>query len=754
VRIRGDREDVFSHGFICPKGSTIEDLDADPDRIRHPMVRDGETWREVTWDEAFAEIERRLRPILDAGDRDAVALYIGNPTVHNVGANLYVGQVARALGSRNVYTASTLDQMPKQVAAGMMFGTIVSIPVPDLDRTSYLLMLGADPYESNGSLCTAPDFPGRIEAIRARGGKVVVVDPRRSKTARHADEHLPILPGGDAAFLLGLLHVIVGDGLVDLGVVAPYVAGLADVEAAARRFDLDDLARGCGLDAETIRRIAHELCAADRAAVYGRIGTCTQEFGTLASWLVDVLNVVTGNLDRPGGAMFATPPAGGPTTRGTPGRGKGLSFGRWTSRVKGLPEVYGELPATTLPDEIETPGPGQVRALLTIAGNPALSNPDSGRLDRALATLELVVSLDMYLNETTRHAHVILPAPRILARPHFDVPFSQLAVRNVANWSPAIFELDDDEREEWQVLLRLALLLKGTPAGGTDADVAAADEALARHTIDAAMRSPASRVADRDADELLATASAGGTTGSRCGPARLVDIQLRTGPFGDGFGARPDGLSLDVVEAHPHGVDLGPLVPRVPEVLRTSTGMIELAPPPILADLDRFAPSLSRASAAPTPGGGNGGEIEVRLIGRRHVRSNNSWMHNVRVLVKGKPRCTLLLHPDDAAVLQVGTGDAVEVSSGDHRSIVATAEVTDEMRRGVASLPHGWGHDLSDGLSVAATVPGVNINRVIPPALDPLSGTAVLNGVPVTLRPARAATTASPAEVAGAVAGG
>ncbi|HWC66648.1 MAG TPA: molybdopterin-dependent oxidoreductase [Acidimicrobiales bacterium] len=752
VRIRGDRDDVFSHRFICPKGSTIKDLDVDPDRVRRPLVRDGEEWREVTWDEAFAEIERRMRPILDAGDRDGVAIYLGNPTVHNVGANLYVGQVARAIGSRNVYSASTLDQMPKQVSAAMMFGTIISVPVPDLDRTSYLLMLGADPYESNGSLCTAPDFPGRLEAIQARGGKVVVVDPRRSKTARHASEHLAILPGGDTAFLLGVLAVMVEDGLVDTGAVGPYVNGLADVEDVARRFPLDALAGACGIDTATIRRLAHELCAADGAAVYGRIGTCTQEFGTLASWLVDVLNVVTGNLDRPGGAMFATPPVGGPTTRGTPGTGKGVTFGRWTSRVRGLPEAFGELPATTLPDEIETPGPGQVRALVTIAGNPVLSNPDSGRLDAALATLECVVSVDMYVNETTRHAHVILPATRILARPHFDVAFSQLAVRNVANWSPAIFALDEDEREEWEVLLRLALLFKGLTAGGTDTDVAAADEALARHTVEAATRSPMSIVAGRDPDELLETASRGGPTGTRRGPARLIDIQLRTGPYGDGFGARAEGLTLEMLEAHPHGVDFGPLVPRVPDVLRTPTGMIELAPAPIVADLDRFEAALSRLAARAVPRNGDG--LDVVLVGRRHVRSNNSWMHNVRVLVKGKPRCTLLLHPDDAAALDVATGDPVEVSSGEHRSVVATAEVTDEMRRGVASLPHGWGHDLSDALSVASTVPGVNINRVIPPTLDPLSGTAVLNGVPVTLRPARDLVAAGTAtDVAPATAG-
>ena len=720
--VRGDRDDVFSHGYLCPKGTAIKQLDQDPDRVRHPMIRTGDAWREATWDEAFAEIERGLGPIL-AEDRNAVAAYLGNPNAHNLGAMVNGKVLLQALGSTNLFSASTVDQMPKQVSAGLMFGGALSVPVPDLDRTDYLLILGANPFASNGSLMTVPDVPGRLRALRARGGRIVVVDPRRSKTAEEADEHLFIRPGTDAHFLFGIVHTLVTEGLVHLGRAEGHVVGLEDVERVCQDFAPEVVAPVCGIDADTIRRVARDLAATEKAAVYGRIGTCTQEFGTIASWLVDVVNALAGNLDREGGAMFTLPAAGGantgPTKPGaTPGVGRGVRFGRRHSRVRNLPEVFGELPVAVLAEEIDTPGEGRVRALVTVAGNPVLSTPDAGRLDRALASLDFMVSVDIYLNETTRHANVILPVPGVLKRSHYDIALYSLAVRNVANYSPPLVDLEPHELPEWEILLRLACIVAGQ--GSTAEAAATLDDFVLGGLVQKAVGREGSNVAGRDADEIVTELSAGG----RRGPERVLDLMLRTGPYGDGFGADPDGLTLAKLEANPHGIDLGPLRPRLPEVLRTPTGKIDLAPEPILVDVaERLLPSLGRAA-----------DGELVLVGRRDLRSNNSWMHNVEVLVKGKPRCTLHVHPDDAGRLDLLDGGRARVRSR-VGEVEIPVEVTDAIMRGVVSIPHGWGHDLDGAdLAVAGRYAGVNTNLLADGAMvDPLSGNAVLNGIPVTV---------------------
>ena len=711
--VRGDRDDVFSHGYLCPKGTALKALESDPDRIRSPQIRRGDTWSDASWDDAFAEIERGLTPIIEQHGRDAVALYIGNPNAHNLAGLIYNRVLIQSLGSSNIYSASTVDQMPKQVSAGLMFGAALSVPVPDVDRTDYLLMLGANPFASNGSLLTAPDLPGRLRALRGRGGKLVVVDPRRSKTAEEADEHLFIRPGTDAHFLFAIVHTLFADGLIDLGTVADHVDGVAEIQRLAQDFPPEAVAATCGIDASTIRRTAHELAGASRAAVYARIGTCTQEFGTLASWLVDVCNVLSGNLDREGGAMFAKPATGGANTGGEPGKGRGVRFGRRHSRVRGLPEFFGELPVVCMAEEIDTPGDGQVRGLITVAGNPVLSTPDAGRLDRALGSLDFMVSVDIYRNETTRHANVILPAEGALAKGHYDLALYSLAVRNVANYSPPLTDLAPGQMPEWEVLLRLAAIAGGQ---GTEADPAALDDFVVAGLVDKAVRRAHSNVEGRESAELMAT------LGKRRGPDRVLDFMLRTGPYGDGFGADPSGLSLDVLEANPHGVDLGPLQPRVPDVLRTPSGKIELAPEPCVGDVDRLRTSLDRAT-------GNGALV---LIGRRDLRSNNSWMHNLDVLVRGKDRCTLHVHPDDAARLGLTSGARARLASTTG-TIDAVVEVTDAIMPGVVSLPHGWGHDV-DGvdMAVAGDHPGVNSNVLADGTLfDPLSGNAVLNGIPI-----------------------
>ncbi len=720
TRVRGDRDDVFSQGFVCPKGTTIGRLHDDPDRLREPMIRRGDdpataTWETVTWDEAFAEIDRRLGPIQAEHGRNAVALYLGNPNVHNAGAGLYGGALARALGTQNIYSASTVDQMPKHVSSGYLFGNPNTIPVPDLDRTDHLLMLGANPWESNGSLATAPDFPGRVKAIRERGGRVVVVDPRRTKTAAHADEHVAIRPGSDAHLLVAMVQVIISEGLTDLGHLAEHVDGLDALSDAVGPFTPEAVADTCGIDADTIRRLARHLAAAPTAAVYGRIGTHTVEFGTLAAWAVDVLNIVTGNLDRPGGAMF---PLAAHAHRYPTRPGRGFTVGRRHSRVKGYPEVKGEFPVATLADEMETPGEGQVRALFVVAGNPARSAPDSDRLERAITGLDLVVSVDIYLNETSRLAHVILPPPSALERSHYDLAFYTLSVRNIAHWSPPLYD-KGDRPDEAAILARLALIASGA---GSQADPSTIDELVLGGVLDRATKS-GGPLDGRDRNELGSMLEAESPTD------RVIEAMVRIGAYGDLFGAVPDGLTFAQLRDSPHGIDLGPLEPRVPDVVTTTSGQIELSPAPILADLPRLAESLERVSE---PNG-------FVLIGRRHVRSNNSWMHNIEVLVKGRDRCTLQIHPDDASRIGVADGEDAEVTSR-VGTLVAPVEVTDEIRSGVVSLPHGWGHDASGAqLTVAAGRSGVNSNRLTDPdVIDPLSGNAVLNAIPVTVSAAGA----------------
>ncbi|MFC5182925.1 molybdopterin oxidoreductase family protein [Actinomadura harenae] len=703
--VRGDRDDPLSAGFLCPKGATLGRLDSDPDRLDGPLVRGVP----VGWDEAFEAVRDELAGVIARYGRDAVAIYVGNPTAHSVAGPLYGSALIKALGTRNVYTASTADQMPKHVSCGHLFGDPLAIPVPDLDRTDHLLMLGANPLESNGSLCSAPDFGGRLKAIRARGGRVVVVDPRRTRTAALADEHLFVRPGTDAHLLMALVHTLFAEELTAVPDRLP-LNGLDELRALVVGFTPERVAPVTGVPAEVIRRTARELAAAERAAVYGRIGTCTQEFGTLASWLVDVLNVLTGNLDSPGGAMFPRA-AHMPVYR----RRRPFTTGRWRSRVRGLPEAMGELPVATLADEIETPGEGQIRALVTVGGNPVLSAPDGARLDRLLPSLDLVISVDPYLNETTRHAHVVLPPPRPAQTPHYDLALLAFTVRDYARYSPPVVPLPDGRPAETEILARLATL-----AAGTDATPADLDELVIMSTLGKAVAALGSPVHGRNPAELRKVLADGASP-----TEQRLDMMLRLGPYGEGFGADPNGLTLARLrDEHPHGVDLGPLKPRLDEVLCTASGRIELCPPAFAADTDRLAAALD----APRP--------DLVLIGRRQLRSNNSWLHNVPELLGGSNTCTLHLNPADAQRLGITEGARVRVTSrtGD---VEAVASPTDTVMPGVVSLPHGWGHDLPGTRTRVATArPGVNVNAITDDQLiDPLSGNAAFNGVPVTLTP-------------------
>jgi len=704
--IRPDRDNVWSKGFICPKGTTLGHLYHDPDRLRVPMIRDGEAWREATWDEAFTRCEELIQGVLERHGRQALTAYIGNPTAHNFSLGRYVGILVGLSQLPMIYSAGTVDQWPKNLSCMLMYGHMWWIPSPDIQRTDYWVIMGGNPQASQGSLLAAPDVIGEIDRIRERGGKVVVIDPRRTGTADKADEWVPIIPGTDAAFLLAVVNVLWEDGLVDLGELDDLLNGVDDVRRLAAEFTPETVAATCGIPAETIRRLAHEIAAAPTASVYGRIGLCNQEFGTLASWLVDVVNILTANFDTPGGLMFGNPLSWCVAALPNPEFADGVQIGRWHSRVRGAPEVLGQLPLSCMAEEISTPGEGQLRGLVTIAGNPVISAPDAGKLDEALGELECMISVDNSLNETTRHAHVILPGLAALEQHHFDDLIPMWAARSAATFSKPVFPPADGRPEEWEILTRLGGLLAGMR--NEDIDIDAIDDGYFSALAEAV-----------GADPAVALAQSPGR-----GALRLLDLQIRTAPFGDRYGEVPDGLTLEKIEAEPHGIDLGPMVPRLRELLNTPSGKVELAPPYITADLDRLRQRLDREVSS------------LLLVSRRHLRSNNSWMHNVTVLVKGKDRCTLLIHPEDASRTGVRDGELANVSS-EVGTVAVKVEVSDEMMPGVVSLPHGWGHDKAGTrMAVAREHAGVNNNLLAPgDFLDEISNNAAVNGIPVEVVP-------------------
>jgi anaerobic selenocysteine-containing dehydrogenase len=714
VSVRGDRDDPFSRGFVCPKAVGVKELHHDPDRLTQPMRRTGDGWQEISWAEAYEEIGTRLAAIREQHGNDAIGMYSGNPVVHDLGALVYRPVLARALASRSLFNSAAIDTLPKIVSTGLMFGRHfpLAVPVPDIDRTQHLLIIGANPAVSHGSLMTMPDAPGRLKRVIARGGKIVVIDPRRTETAKLASEHHFIRPGADAAFLLALVHTLFDEGLVKLGAAEGRVAGQGELRAIAAGFAPEDVADFCGIPAATIRRLAREHAAAESAACYGRLGTCVQEFGTLASWAVDLVNLLTGNLDREGGAMFTTPAA--PLEAGLP-RGNGFEMGRWKSRVSGQPEVEGLIPSSTMGEEVLTPGPGQVRAMITLMTNPLRSAANSEQLERAFAGLDFFVAIDFYINETTRHAHLILPTPAPSEQSGYEVALYLLSVRNVAKWSWPAVPAPPDRPETWQVFSAIGARLLGMG----HLPEQAIDDFVFRQFAGFAIAD--GRWDGLTIDEILAKVD------GKIGPPRIIDMLLRIGPHGDGFGRRPGGLTLAELKASPHGIDLGPLEPgRLAELIDTASGRVELAPSAIAADIPRLHARIKRRSG------------ELLLIGRRAMRWSNSFMHNLPALVKGRSdRCTLQVSPKDADRIGLAHGGTARITSR-VGSLVAPVEITDDVMPGVVSLPHGWGHDdPASRLRVANAHPGVNANVLTDDrAYDVASGTAVLFGTPVRIEAA------------------
>lgn len=669
LSIKGDAQDSFSRGHICPKAVALQDIQNDPDRVRQPMRRTGDQWQAIGWDEAFELVAERLSAIQAAHGKNAVAIYQGNPSVHNYGlmthSNYFLGQ----LKTRNRYSATSVDQLPHHLTSYLMYGHGFLLPIPDIDHTQFMLILGGNPLASNGSLMTVPDVEKRLKALKARGGKLVVVDPRRSETAAMADQHVFVRPGNDAALLLGLLNTLFEEGLTRASHLP--VNGLEEVRSAIAAFTADTMSARCGVPAEQIRQLARDFAAAESAVCYGRMGVSTQAFGSLCHWLIQLINLVTGNLDQPGGALCTTPAVDLVATT------SGGHFNVWQSRVSGLPEYAGELPVAALAEEMLTPGEGQVRALITVAGNPVLSTPNGRQLERALDGLQFMLSIDLYINETTRYADLILPPTAPLEHDHYDSTFNAFAVRNVTRFNEAVLAKPEGALDDWEIFVGLAKAF-----------------------------------AAKQGTELKATMP----------PQQMIDLGLRFGPYGD---KSEQKLNLAALREHPHGLDLGPLQANLLARLKTESKAVEAAPALLVADLARF-------TAQALPGAG-----ELVLIGRRHVRSNNSWMHNYQRLVKGKPRHQLFMHPQDMAGRGLADGQRVRVQSR-VGSIEVEVAASEDMMPGVVSLPHGWGHARPGvQMGIASAQPGASANDLTDERqLDAVSGNAALNGVPVRVEAA------------------
>jgi len=665
TKVTGNPDHVLSEGYICPKATAIPDIQNDPDRLRSPIKKVGDDWEEISWEQAFSEIAAKHQAIV-AGSKVG-AMFFGNPNVHNYSSSFSTRGLVKAWGAKGIYSASTLDQLPHMICQKWVYGHNALYPVPDIDRTMFMLCVGGNPLASNGSLWTVPNVKKRIQRLQKRGGKFVVVDPRKTETAKIADGHHFIKPGTDTALFLGLLLALDEAGLVNPGRLMPMLNGWEEAWALIHKFNLEELSDYCGIPAADIRAIAAELGSGQPAIVYGRMGVSVARYGTLNHYLIQLLNIATGNVDREGGVMF-------PDTIIDPVERSGTgSYGRYQTRLSGRPEVLGELPAAELAPEIITEGQGQIGALITLASNPVISAPGGRQLDEALETLDLMVSIDMYVTETTRHADYILPPCGPLEKDHYPMFFAPLAIRNFAVYSAPLFEKAEGSKADWEIM----------------ADIAAA----------------------------IGAAKGENAAPEKIEPRVILAQMIESSPY---------DITLDEIEAQPNGYDMGPLTPRLPERLKTQDGLIHCAPEMPMKDLASFRADFTVPA-----------KDAFSLIGRRHLRSNNSWLHNSHRLLKGPNRCTLMMHPDDAAGLGLSDGDMAEVSN--HVGAVELPiEITEDIMPSVVSMPHGYGHGRKGvKLSIAAEKPGVSMNDLTDPAIvDDLSGNAVLNAVPVQIKKA------------------
>ncbi|MFA7553490.1 MAG: molybdopterin-dependent oxidoreductase [Spongiibacteraceae bacterium] len=701
VKIQPDKNNIWSQGHVCPKGTQLGALHHDPDRLKQPMIREGDQWREASWDEAFERIEYLVAGVRKKYGIDAFAAYMGNMSGKGFSSSRYMMLLIQQAKLKRMFSSSTVDQLPKNLSSHILFGNMWKIPIPDIDHCDLFVIMGGNPAASKGSIFAHRDAMKGIRDLRKRGGKVIVIDPVKTQTAQQADQWLPIKPGADAALLLAVAHVLFAENKVKLGHLEPLLKGVDELKTLVEQYSPERVADFCGLEAAQIRQLALTIANAPKAAIYGRIGTCTQAFGTLASWLVDVIAILTANLDCVGGSMWSTQVA--PHLDLTPPYPSNAPIVAPPIRVRGVNGVLGQYPASCLAEEIDTAGEGQIKALLTLASNPVLSTPGSQRLEEALPQLECMVSLDIYINETTRHAHVILPSPSLLEQPHWDVWAWPWCLTSGGHYSPATF-VPLDRPEEWEVMARLGAILGGKTSA--EIDVNEIDNAYFAQMCDQV------GIQQDHAFALM----------PQNGPERILDLCIRTGPFGDRLGENPNGLTLQHFKDAPDGLLFGHAKPQGAAAISTPSGKIELVHSHFINDLPRLNRAIDEQD-------GTG----LLLVSRRHLGSMNSWMHNIDKLVRGKERCTLQMHPLDATAAAVSDGDQVVVASESGR-VTATVEITNKIRQGIVCLPHGWGHHSSEHLHVAQQHPGVNINQLSPGRMvDEASGNAVLNGIPITL---------------------
>ncbi|NQY35175.1 MAG: molybdopterin-dependent oxidoreductase [Alteromonadaceae bacterium] len=677
LSIKGDKQDPFSAGYMCPKATALQDFYTDKDRLKTPIRRTATGWEDISWDDAFTEIAEQFKKIQTEHGKNALGIYLGNPNAHNLGNALFLKPFMKSLGTINRFSSASTDQMPHHVASNFMLGAGMLIPVPDIDRTDFMLIIGGNPVVSNGSMMTAPNVLGRIKAIQKRGGKVVVVDPRRTRTAKIADQHLFIRPEKDALLLFAMIHCVFDSDKVNLRHLDLMVDGIDDLASIAKEYPPEAVAEFVGIDAQKIRTLAKDMMAADSAVCYSRMGASTQTFGGLCQWLTNVFNIITGNFDRAGGAMFPQPAF---DLLRNHKRGYKSSFGQYLSRVRKLPFFNGEFPVATLAEEILTKGEGQIKSLITIAGNPVLSAPSGHKLAQAFKSLDYMVSVDIYLNETTKYANIILPATTGLENSHYDIFFNSFSVRNTVKYSPPLFEKEEYQRSDWQILKEISARMTNTPV-------------------------------DTSSQKITQEIT----------PEIILDMELKNGPYGE------QGMSLKKLIDNPHGIDIGPLMPCLAERIKTAEGKVQLLPQLYLDDLPRLNAVMKQSARDK--------DYPFDLIGRRLVKSHNTWTQNSDRLIKGKNPCTLEIHPEDAKALGIEKGQLILVSSN-VGSVEIEAAITDDIQLGVVSMPQGWGHNQKDtNMSVAATQPGVSINDLTDAQrVDTLTGNAALNGTPVAIR--------------------
>ena len=708
ISVKGDPNDPRSKGYVCAKSPAFQYIYEDPERLRRPVKRVGNKWQEISWDEALDYTASKLIEIRNKHGKDNIALYVGNPTGHEFGVQLYMQLALSMINTERFFSAGSVDQNPKNLSSQIAYGDPWFIAIPDIDNTEFFLCMGANPVVSQGSLFSAPNAKKRIQDLKERGGRMVVIDPRRTETAEMADQHIFVKPGGDAFLLFSMVREIFTQGWVKQNHVLELSDGIDKIEALAAPFTPEVTAPFTGVDPEVLRQLTREFCQASRATCYGRLGLCTQRYGTIASWLCDVIGILTGNLDSPGGMMFPRQATGQTEFTGDPVE---FPHDRWRSKVSDYPEFFGQLPASFMAEEITAPGENKVRAMLTLAGNPVLTVPNGARIREAFSTVDFMACIDIYINETTSMADIILPPTVQLEHSNYDFLFAGTSVRNFARYTPQVFEPEEGTMPQWQIVTELVARMN-------DMTMEQADDLVFEGIIDLGHK--INDKLDFSKEEIREK------LGDKRGPERLLDCMLRTGPYGDKFHDDSEGLSLKKLKEIPHALDLGPLQPRIPEFLRTDNKRVQLMHPILEKDIQRLTKELAEGAKS------NG----MLLIGRRHIRDMNSWLHNIEQYTRGDNRCTLRINPEDAKRIGVADGNEARLRSRVNEVIVPV-EVSDELMPGVVSLPHGFGHIYQDSQqSTAQKTPGASCNFVIDDqVLDLPSGTSVVNGAAVEVLP-------------------